>query len=477
MTSTLLDQFTRFAVIACIAVAVLIVSFHSLAVPYALWQGDEYDYFYNLQMEGHGFFWRRLLLWSPRPLSEAAIALYGLAVAYWDRPLIGWALGIVWSACAILAFSPALLGKGELFARLFLVAFAAMLIFLGHPVADILYWPMAAVAHLPVIAAATSLTLALIIGRSTPLLEALCLSIAASSSEAGVFLTGSYLLLRGMGVIIQREAFRGWAWLSIPAVLCAMIVWRLIMGRAGMPHPHGTPTQGYALASLNAAIDPFIHNLLMLQPDEISSGGPTGGSVRDGVILKILIAIGAAALCRATGWRPRISRLVGLVLALMATSFLTIAAANYEFGFLCCQRHETLRLDFSELIALLIGAGTARFFPKGRDKAVLVACAAMMLFTAETSRWRWPGMHLFFSSRALEADARQKTWLSGKSSGPIMTMSQGTNSSLFYYWPWEPGDYKAGGPGWDVQSMMKFFGKQEVIVQPAVPASIPTRVH
>ncbi|CAI9119801.1 hypothetical protein [Brytella acorum] len=477
MTSQQFDRFARLAVIACIALAALIVSLHSVAIPYALWQGDEYDYFHNLRTQGPAFFWQRLLLWSPRPLSETAIALYGLAVAHWNRPLIGWALGIVWSLCAILAFGPALLGKGQPFARLFLVAFAAMLVFLGHPVADLHYWPMAAVAHLPVVAAATGLSLTLIVGKSTPRLEALYLSIAAASSEAGVFLAGSYLVLRGIGVTARRESPRDWAWLSLPAILGAIIVWRLMMGRAGMPHPHDTPTQGNALASLRAAIRPFIHNLLMLQPDEISAGGTTGGSVRDGVLLKLLIAVGAAALCRATGWRPRLSRLACLVAALMATSFLTIAAADYEFGFLCCQRHETLRLDFSELIALLLGAGAVRFFPSGRDRALMIACAAMTLFTAETMRWRWPGLHLFLASRALEADARQKTWLSGRSAGPLMTMSQGTNSSLFYYWPWEPGDYKAGGPGWDVQSMMKFFGKQEVIVRPAMPVSIPTRVH
>lgn len=476
----------------CLAGAFLITALHILAIPYALWQGDEYNYFHTLQEQGVAFAWHRLFFWSPRPLSELLITLYGFAVAHWHQPLIGIFLGSVWFGCALLAFGPLLATRGNTQPRLCLAALTMMLLLLGHPIADLHYWPMGTVAHLPVMAAATCLTMSVITGCLTPRLEALCLSIALASSEEGLFLAGACLGLRMLlnsprnhGDIISKR------WLLLPALLGLLVLWRLIAGRMGLPHPHHTPTEGRLLASLGAAIGPFFHNLLMLQPNEISAGGAIGGSVRDGILLKALIALASAALCRAAGWRPPLRPVLGLIIAFAITAYLMIAAAYYEFGFLCCQRHETARLDLSALTALLLGAAIPhRFtsgstahgpaspvFPVGRRSAMLIACGCMILFTVETARWRYADMRLFLATRAVEAQARTATWASGHTSGPHMTLTQGANTPLFSYWPWQPGLYRWGGQGWDVQSMMAFFGKQSLTVRPPLSAPLPTRTH
>lgn len=476
LLSTRLNTLTSIAFTVSAVLAGLVLAFHAAALPYALWQGDEYDYFYNLRTQGTSFFWHRLVTWSPRPLSETLIALYGKAVAYWNRPLIGWALGVIWLSCALLAFGPALYGKTRIKPRFLLVFFTIILIFLGHPIADLHYWPMGAAAHLPVVAAATCLVLTTVIGRDTPAIDVLCLSIAALSSETGLFLSASFLGFRVAEAVLNRQMPRHWAWLLIPMTICFLVAWRLLSGRAHLSI-HETPTQGYAWASLRATLAPFLHNLLVLQPNDASSGGPGGGSVFKGILLKGLIVAGAALLCRSAGWKPPRNRLYILLFSLLSVSFLTIGTAYYEFGFLCCQRHETLRLDMTELACVLLGALIARKLPEldsqARQRCFLYACICMVLFTLETARWRYPNMRLFLATQTMEAQARQATWQSGHNPGPGMTMRQGANSPLFYYWLWTPGEYKAGGGDWAAQSMLKFFDKKDLHILPPLAVSSP----
>ena len=82
-------------------------------------------------------------------------------------------------------------------------------------------------------------------------------------------------------------------------------------------------------------------------------------------------------------------------------------------------------------------------------------------------------MRLFLATQTVKAQARQETWRSGQNPGPTMTMSQGANSPLFYYWLWTPGEYKAGGADWAAQSMMKFFNKQDLRILPPLAAPSP----
>lgn len=472
----------RLALGLCLILAGTVIALHASALPYAMWQGDEYDYFYNQSRTGSAFFWHRLLFWSPRPLSEAFIALYGTCVARLQAPLIGPALSIIWATCGALAFLPTLRARHvPLSTRLFFIALGSILVFLGHPVADLMFWPMASAAHLPVLAALLCLTLTTITHNNRPWLTTLCLSIAATSSEAGFFFSASYLgliALQNLTTPHGQRAFHHSLW--IPAGLCAFILWRLLAGRIGLPHIHNTPTQGAILASLKASIKPFLHNLAMLQPIDISSGGREGGTTLHGLLLKGLIAVSSFAALRAAQIRPSLHSLTTLSISLLIGHALIIASAYYEFGFLCCQRHETLRLDVTLLLALLAGGYATHAFPELRLSQVrlrLIACCGLIFFTLDTARWRFPNLVLFMHSRTLEAQARQATWASGISPGPNMIMQQGTNSPIFYYWPWEPGQYTMGGTGWEVQSMMKFFGKTHLTVLPPHPTSIATRTH
>ncbi|GBR43377.1 hypothetical protein [Neokomagataea thailandica] len=472
----------RLALGLCLILAGTVIALHASALPYALWQGDEYDYFYNQSHTGSSFFWHRLLFWSPRPLSEAIIALYGLCVAQLHAPLIGPMLSTIWVLCAALAFLPTILCRAlPQNTRLFLIALSSIIVFLGHPIADLMFWPMATAAHLPVLAAAFCLTLSTLTHTERPWLTALCLSVAAISSEAGFFFSGAYLSLTAFLTLVKpAQPRQPLKMLWVPAALCLFVLWRLLAGRIGLPHPHNTPTQGAILQSLRSSLLPFVHNLAMLQPMDISAGGREGGTTLHGLLLKTLIAFSSFTALRAANIRPSLRSLMVLSVSFLACNALIIASAYYEFGFLCCQRHETLRLDVSLLLAMLAGGYAARTLPHIRitqPKLQLIACACLIMFTLDTARWRYADMALFLRSRPLEAQARIATWQSGISPGPMMTMSQGTNSALFYYWPWEPGHYMSGGTGWDVQSMMKFFNKTHLTVLPPHPVSIPTRTH
>ncbi|QDH24953.1 hypothetical protein D5366_06730 [Neokomagataea tanensis] len=469
----------RLALGLCLILAGAVIILHACILPYAMWQGDEYDYFYNFAHNGRNFFWHRLLFWSPRPLSESVIALYGAAITHFNVPLIGPALGVIWAACGALAFLPTLLTRNiPLNARLFFFALGGIIVFLGHPVADLMFWPMAAAAHLPVFAALLCLTLRTLTNSKSSWLTVLCLSVAATASEAGFFFTTSYLCVQMLAAVRARNILPPGLW--IPALCCGFVAWRLLAGRISLPHPHSSPTQGMTLASIKASIVPFFHNLAVLQPIDTSAGGTDGGDIFHGIVLKIILALSSFAALRATALRPSIGALTTLSISLLACQALTIASAYYEFGFLCCQRHETLRLEISLLLALLVGGYAARCIPRFHFSTACLrglACLGLLLFTLDTALWRLPNLVLFFQSRTAEAEARNTTWQSGMSTGSEMTMRQGTNSAIFYYWPWEPGQYTTGKASWDVEAMMRFFGKTRLVILPPLPVSITTRIH
>jgi len=59
------------------------------------WQADEYDNFARLRTRGWHFFFDRLH-WSPRPISELILMMYGWTVNQVHQPLIAPFLGLLW---------------------------------------------------------------------------------------------------------------------------------------------------------------------------------------------------------------------------------------------------------------------------------------------------------------------------------------------------------------------------------------------
>ncbi|MBS1104112.1 hypothetical protein JK202_14040 [Gluconobacter sp. Dm-62] len=472
---------TAYGFVLC--VMVLVIALQAAILPAAVWQGDEYDYFANIREHGLSFLSDRLLHWSPRPFSEIAVFAYGTVVNAVHRPLAWIFLALTWLFSAGVAFVPFLRRSHAPFpARLLIAVSIAAIFMLGHPSADLFYWPMGTVAHLPVLAAACGLILLRISESLSARAEALLLTLALTSSEAGVFFGMLWLGMRGIEILSERPAvpLREAKWLALPTgigfCVAAAMIFNHRMGGSGFPF---TPTHGHIKASLAAAPGPFLNTLIALQPNEMSSGSLfTGAAIASGLILKAVLTGAFTTLFMTCGIRPPLRTLIVPAVALAGTMYLTVAAAFYAFGFLCCQRHETFRLDLSILLILLLSAGLSTVLSKALKSATgdrqrattlqICALAGLLLFTGWTMRWRLSDLSLALAGLPLEETAHHRIWASGLSAGPDMTYSQGTASPAFYYWHWESGTYHAGGSGWDVQSAMHYFGKTTLHVLPPV---------
>ncbi|GBR48635.1 hypothetical protein GRO01_20150 [Gluconobacter roseus NBRC 3990] len=470
-----------------VSVMVIVIGLQAFILPAAVWQGDEYDYFSNIREHGLAFLSDRMLHWSMRPFSEIVIFGYGSLVNLLHRPLTWVFLSLTWLFCAIVAFLPFLRqARIPVPARMLIAASLAAIFMLGHPSADLFYWPMATIAHLPVLAAACGLVLLNIANILSGRAEALLLTLAMTSSEAGLFLGTLWLGGRGFQALFFRNDLpdRQRNWLFFPAgtwlCLAASMIFNHRVSIGGFPY---TPTHGHVWASFAASFSPLLNTMIALQPDELSRGSTfTGSAIAAGLTLKLILTGALTALFMTCGIRPALRTLILPAIALIGAMYLTIAAAFYEFGFLCCQRHETFRLDLSFLLILLLAAALSTilserltFLLQNRAPAKMLessALAGLLVFTAWTGYWRLPGMSLAIAGLPLEKAAHQRLWASGLSSGTDMIYQQGTSSPAFYYWYWEPGTYHAGGPGWDVQSAMRYFGKTTIHVLP--PSSLPS---
>ncbi len=475
---------TAYGVVLCVMLSV--IALQAAILPASVWQGDEYDYFANIREHGLAFLSDRLLHWSPRPFSEIVIFAYGTLANAVHKPLAWIVLALTWLFCAAIAFVPFFRRSAAPIPMRLLIAVSLAAIFmLGHPSADLFYWPMGTIAHLPVLAAACGLILLKISNTLSLRAEALLLTLALASSEAGVFFGMLWLGMRGFEILSGRRTFplgrSRWLLLPTGVGLCVftVMIFNHRMGGSGFPF---TPTHGHIRASLAAAFRPFLKTLFALQPDEMSSGSLfTRKALASGVVLKAILTGAFTALFMVCGIRPALRTLMAPALALSGTMYLTIAAAFYAFGFLCCQRHETFRLDFSILLVLLLAAGlstilSAKFRISSDDRKrettlQICALAGLLLFTGWTMRWRLSDLSLALAGLPLEEAAHDRVWASGLSAGTEMTYTQGTASPAFYYWRWEPGTYHVGGSGWEVQSAMRYFGKTTLHVLP--PASLP----
>ncbi|MBS1059406.1 hypothetical protein [Gluconobacter sp. Dm-44] len=472
---------TAYGVVLC--VMLLVIALQTAILPASVWQGDEYDYFANIREHGLASLSDRLLHWSPRPFSEIIIFVYGTVANAAQKPLAWIFLALTWLFCAAVAFVPFLRqSHAPVSARLLIVVSVAAIFMLGHPSADFFYWPMGTVAHLPVLAAACGLTLLKISQILSARAEALLLSLALTSSEAGVFFGMLWLGMRGFGLLHNRRtaAFGRARWLLLPTAVGLCVSAEMLlnhrMGGGGFPF---TPTHGHIKASLAAAFGPFLKTLIALQPNEMSSGGGfTKQAMASGLVLKIILTGAFTTLFMTCGIRPALRTLIAPAIALAGTMYLTIAAAFYAFGFLCCQRHEAFRLDLSVLLVLLLSAGLSTILseklkrfsdaPKRETRLQICALTGLLLFAGWTMRWRLPDLSLALAGLPLEETAHNRVWASGLSAGTDMTYAQGTASPAFYYWHWEPGTYHAGGTGWEVQSAMRYFGKTTLHVLPPI---------
>lgn len=438
-------------------------------IPLGTWQ-DDYLNLHQYAQGGASFFLERLRHWSPRPLSELFIWGYALAVQRFGQPLIGVFLAPFWLLLVLVALLPAWLGKRGLLPSSVLLA----MLLLGHPVAEFFYWPDGAAAYLPTLAAAL-LPLTLDWAgwshhRASHRWVVLGLIVAAASSEVGAMFAIIYstLMIAGRGVDDRRDILM----LVAPVTLSIGLLYLQYTGRVAQA--------GEVFGDAAVAHHPWASLIATSKqlPFDLLNGDALGHRyvrLAEGLVIKLLLlaglyqALSQMAIESATRLQRR--RLL-LVLASMVTAAATITAAYYNFGELCCERHDTLRQGYV-LVALASLATMLAVRWPGRRGAL--AAPLMALALAIPLIHVAPRMIREYRDYAIIIRARSSTWREGRSPAPDMVFTQ-TRPNLTGNLYLEPGTYRrSSDPSADqrAQWMMTFFDKQSITFTPGVGREHP----
>lgn len=299
------------------------------------------------------------------------------------------------------------------------------------------------------------------------------------------------------GVELRRAPRRA-ALLMLP-LAAALLVFALILhGRAadGVALGAETATIHALWPSLAAAAMHFAHETLSL--DAYPDGLP---GLALGTATKLALFLGLRALCRlglAGSPTPR-AHLWCLVAGLLAASFLSIAAAFWQFGLVCCQRHDSFRQCLDVLVLLLLAALAARprqprypghaspgsthpvrAGPHADAPAPGALHAATQRRLAAGSAWLLLAAGLSLSHRgplmrrlpALRADyrhvpamlaARNETWSSGLAPGSGMVFREPPQGFVVGETDWPTGAFSLDrDPPWFMKGILLYYAKQHL---------------
>ena len=465
-------------------VALAIVGAHAGLIPMGRWQVDEYRLFTRLRQFGAGALPARLL-YSPRPFSELLIFLYGEVVLHLHRPLVTSFLAVVWTgliASTGLAAYTALPRSAWRLPLALAFTFALIATALtGADVTEAFYWPAAAAAYLPTLAA--GLCLFFVVGQPmSRRRRAMCgvaLTVAACSTEVGAAFALCFALTiaaeRLFAVLRHRirpaAALSASAWWLIPGVLgllvfLAIFQLRFHYGVSELGAADARNTEPGA-AAVFAALRDLATELA------IGSNSRPGWPLAATICARLLFTVGFAACWRLAA--PDAVRLgrdrVALGVGLLGAAFFSIAAAYQHYGQLCCERQQSVRQSFLELDLLVLAIAALAAWPWASTLArrmpmmpPLMLAAGLML----PLLWRFEGLSSNYALYHWGIEARARTWASG--------LQPNTRGMIFYLPPDRP-ELAVHGTGkpqrtyghWvDAPNLLldmgRFFGKRSVTV-------------
>jgi hypothetical protein len=439
-----------------------IVAAHLGLLNRGAWEPDEYAFIAAVRDDGAKFFWDRLRGASPRPLSEALIVLYAWAVIAVRQPLIVPALLLPWAgflAAALPTFTGGRPAAPRVLGTMAVVAF----MLLGHGAFEVFYWPVGAVAYLPVLSAALFLLFSLAnehwCAKPVGAIAAAVLVAAAWSAEAGALLVLCFFAALLATAVVARAAVPARLAWSAPLLAAALVVGLAL-------------TNGRLLAAIGIqAGDPALIHHWLASAIQAARRGTLEFLAADaetfdpphlltGLAIKALFFAGVHLCWLTSGPEARCARrfLPPLALALLATAFATLTVGYWNNGTACCERHNLLRQDFGFLALAAIAIWLPPLISAGRLRAaapvLLIAAAALAI----APRARDLALDYRFWSEP--ARARALSWSSGFSPGPDMVLYQSVPDALFDL-AMPPGTWRMGDTWW-VHGVLRFFGKTSV---------------
>lgn len=460
--------------VVCLLLCCATIAAYAGLLPAGHWQ-DEYYTFARFRDEGLSFLIERIRTWSPRPLSEVLVYLYSMVVVKTGRPLITTVLSITWLVTALaVVVLPARYAQRHDRALTATVGLALCALFLAnHPTGEMYYWPQAAIAYVPALAAIGALfwicvASGLESGRARRAAAAM-LIVAACSIEIGamlVFAIVGLTIASAFAVPRIRKEWRKAVWLVLPFLVSAGVLALVFHGRVS----NGNEVMGdaaivhHARPALHAAIREFAKAIAVSDWNSRSR-------------LQIALAILGKALVFVAfvGLSTRLSRerahagamcwLTILCAACAATTFLTIAAAFYQFGMLCCERHDTLRQCLI-YIAIISAACALGLRPRPAQQARSAALSLALLSIAVA-------INLLSSVDALRSDYARydalrdfkiANWNRGTAPTSSMLFEQTMPGRIVGGVTVDQKTYTLGTPenGWWIDGVMQFFHKTKV---------------
>jgi hypothetical protein len=309
--------------------------------------------------------------------------------------------------------------RGRLF-RLLLPCSLLTMFLLGHSIGEMFYWPMAAAAYVPTLAAQTFIFFRLLdgepAGTKDRILLGMALGVAAGSSEVGAAFVVCFagfglaaLLVAGLNA---RRSMADALFLTPPLILALALLGLHAHFRPPAQQVVDTTTLGRPLVSFLAALPQLGRDVLSLAEDSTGTG-----SLLVGLTVKALLFVAFRWCCSRLfdGGRSRLL-LIGFALSLLGASFLSIVAADYEYGGVCCERHGTLRecmilLALASMAALPGRAAHSGNHPNGWR---LAGPVALLLAIGIAAAPRLPALAHDYGKYRQLVQARAKTWHSGQ---------------------------------------------------------------
>lgn len=439
---------------AGIALAVAILGLHAALLPEAHWQGDDFICAAYARDFGLRYLWfARIGGWSPRPLSELMLYGYDRLAAGLQRPLTVPFLALLWT----LLVSTTLVTMrrdGPAATRILTGLAVACMFLLGHPVAEMFYWPSGAVAYLTTLAA-TSLALFLLLDERTASLSGMlvmsaALAACAAASEAGAI--AAVPLAVGLGVTLPR---RQHAPLLLPPLLVAgFVFWTLAHHRMASPEAIGAASP---VSHLARSLRPVPRALL----DDLRPVWPA----------RLLLALGLR-WC----WRPGVTRVSSIALpvfagALVLAASAVIAAGLFQFGTICCERHDTLRQGWMILALAALAVWSTRWPPRPQlarfgPLALILACLLGLAPRIGLMIRDFHSLHAIVAGNAAN-------WREGRDPGSqAMTFRLPPVAALAGAVGIPVGQYtEPAQTSWTAHGIMNFFGKHRITILP--PGSPP----
>jgi hypothetical protein len=472
------ERLPRVVTILALVLSIAVIIVHAGLIPTGQWEGDEYFAFAWLRVGGFQYFLHVIVEWSPRPFSEALKYLYYEMIMVTGSQMLVPFLMIFWvmlPACAILGFWQSV--GSRLNRGLMSLSVVAMFL-LVHPIAEMFYWPLGAAAYVPSLSAITFVTFVVVRGGpQTPRGKLACMVamlVAAGSAEVGAMFTLCFAALLCCIEVTEapRKPMR-LVWCILPLIACIPVFALLLLGRVA---------RGGPLVQDNTFYHHIVPSLVEAVSESLRGLENTGGLISArgknhwGLVIQGLMFLGLVCCMR----RERVGgygfkRLGALAVALCATIYLSTAAAYYQFGENCCERHDTFRSCLVILLGVTLAGLAAgsrwtqglRGWRTATAGPVLIAVSVVILFVA-----RIPALASDYRTFGEMTGIRVQNWEMGTDPArSSMTFLLFSSSCVGPKQGWATGEYaRSDHPPWYIDAILEFFGKDSVrIVQ--VPQS------